>query len=120
MFVRFFTDFYRMASAPATENGIIPFGLLKQGPKIGPGFRAISQVMNQIEGPDFFVTFSQNVHKIYARPEALMSIPNVLTQEPSRPPRGAICPAPARVLSSICVSLMIGPIRCIDIQQPHP
>ena len=71
----------------------MPFGLLKQGPEIGPGFRAISQVMNQIEGPVFSVTFSQNVHKIYARPEALMSIPNVLTQEPSRPPRGAICPA---------------------------
>ena len=71
----------------------IPFGLLKQGPKIGPGFRAILHHRNHLAGPDFFVNFSQNVHKIYARPEALMSIPNVLTQEPSRPPRGAICPA---------------------------
>ena len=87
-FSRIFTEWH--LRRPQTQ---IPFGLLKQGPKIGPGFRAISQVMNQIEGPDFFVTFSQNVHKIYARPEALMSIPNVLTQEPSRPPRGAICPA---------------------------
>ena len=45
--------------------------------------------------PICFVTFSQNEQKKYARPEALMSIPNVLTQEPSRrhAPRGAICPA---------------------------
>ena len=66
---------------------------LKQGPEIGPLVRAISRARNHLAGPVFFVTFSQNVHKIYARSEALMSIPNVLTQEPSRPPRGAICPA---------------------------
>ena len=39
----------------------IPFGLLKQGPKIGPALQVISDQGNQKLGPDFFVTFSQKV-----------------------------------------------------------
>ena len=35
----------------------IPFGLLKQGPKRGPCFRAISRLSNHFEGPDFFHHF---------------------------------------------------------------
>ena len=55
----------------------IPFGLLKQGPKRGPAVRAISRVMNQIEGPDFFRHFFTkiNVHKIYARSDGRISPP---------------------------------------------
>ena len=45
---------------------------LKQGQKRGPSLRAIRRVMNQIEGPVFSVTFSQNEQKKYARPEAVI------------------------------------------------
>ena len=67
---------YVFALADQRALTTLPFGLLKQGPKRGPAFRAFSRERKQMAGPDFFVTFSQNVHKIYARPEALMSIPN--------------------------------------------
>ena len=70
---RIFTEWY--LHRPDTQNST---AFLKEGPKTGPLFRAISQLVNHFEGPDFFVTFSQNVQKKNARYEALASIQSVL------------------------------------------
>ena len=51
-FSRIFTEWH--LRRPQTQ---IPFGLLKQGPEIGPGFRAILHQRNHLAGPVFFRQF---------------------------------------------------------------
>ena len=92
--VRIFEDFYRVASAPASNAETTRS--FERGSEKRSGASGELGRMEANRGTLFFSSFfftKINVHKIYARPEALMSIPNVLTQQPSRPSRGAICPA---------------------------